>query len=197
MNEEITIKERQSVDISVSLVLSKFKVALSKLERVVSSRSTLPILNNILIKAHKGGVELMATDLEIGVKFNIGGKVEQEGVITIPGRTLINLINNIHSDTVTLTTKNNIVSVVAGETKANLNGVPADDFPVIPEVEGGKSVNLPAGLFKEWLNQVDFAASTEESRPVLTGVYLSSDGNKLTLAATDSYRLSEMVVNEN
>ena len=92
--------------------------------------------------------------------------------------------------------KNNILQVVSGETKASVNGVPADDFPVIPEVEKGKVVSVKSDVFKELLAQVDFAASSEESRPVLTGVYLISGGGTLTAVATDSYRLSEAMAKD-
>ncbi|OGB73604.1 DNA polymerase III subunit beta [candidate division Kazan bacterium RIFCSPHIGHO2_01_FULL_44_14] len=196
MNEEISIKDRIGADISVSVVLDKLRSALQGVERVVTSRSTLPILNNVLIKTTGSGVEIIATDLEIGIKFFLGGKIDKEGSITIPGRTLIGLINTLHGDTITLSSKNNILQVVSGETKASVNGVPADDFPVIPEVEKGKVVSVKSDVFKELLAQVDFAASSEESRPVLTGVYLISGGGTLTAVATDSYRLSEVVVKE-
>src|SRR3989344_9187196 len=140
MNEEISIKDAVSVDISVSIILDKLKVALQGVERVVTSRSTLPILNNVLIKTSKSGVEVVATDLEVGIKFFLGGKVEKEGSVTVPGRTLIGLVNSLHGDTIALESKNNILQVVCGETKATINGIPADDFPAIPEVEGGRVV---------------------------------------------------------
>ncbi len=195
MNETISIKG--GVDIQTSLVLDKFKTALSGVERVVSSRSTLPILNNILIKADKSGVEVVATDLELGVKFFLGGKVEKEGVITVPGKTLINLVNNLHGDTVVLTGKGNVLEVVCGETKATINGMSAEDYPVIPQVEGGKQVKLKTEVLEEILSAVDFSVSRDESRPVLTGVYLVSKEGKLTAAATDSYRLGEIIVDVN
>ncbi len=195
MNESISIKG--GVDIQISLVLDKFKTALSGVERVVSSRSTLPILNNILIRADKSGVEVVATDLEIGIKFFLGGKVEQEGVITVPGKTLINLVNNLHGDTITLTSKSNVLEVVCGETKASINGMPADDYPVIPQVEGGKQVKLKTDLLAGLLSAVEFAVSRDESRPVLTGVSLVSKEGKLTAAATDSYRLGEIIADVN
>lgn len=193
---ETIISEKQNVDIEVSLVLDKLKKALSGLERVVSGRSTLPILNNVLIRAQKDGVEISATDLEMGVKFFLGGKVEKEGVITVPGKTLSNFINNLHTDTISFTSKNHILSLQAGEVKANINGMSAEEFPVIPEVEGGKVVTIKTNLFKDLLSQVDFAASYEESRPILTGVYIVADDKTVTMAATDSYRLSEVKSNE-
>jgi len=196
MEKDILTKEKKNVDIRVSLVLEKFKLALSKIERVVSARSTLPILNNILIKASKKGVELMATDLEIGIKFSLGGKIEQEGVITVPGRTLINLINSLSGDMVVLESKNNILQVTCVDAKASVNGASADDYPVIPEVEGGKIVKFKSVLFRDMLSGVEFAASYEESRPILTGVYLVSSKGNISMVATDSYRLSEMVVKE-
>jgi len=195
MNENISIKE--NVDIQVSLVLEKFKTALVGVERVVSSRSTLPILNNVLIKADKGGVEVVATDLEIGVKFFLGGKVEKEGSITVPGKTLINLVNNLHGDTVNLVSKNNILEVSCGESRADINGVPADDYPEIPQVEDGKQVKIKREVLDGVLSAVDFAVSRDESRPVLTGVYFVSKEGKLAAAATDSYRLAEVVLDFN
>lgn len=196
MNEIIT-SIKGNVDIQISLVLEKLKTALSGVERVVNNRSTLPILNNVLIRADRSGVEIVATDLEIGVKFFLGGKVEKEGVITVPGKTFINLVNNLHGDTVTLTSKNNVLEVVCGDAKADINGMSGEDFPVIPHVEGGKQVKIKGEILEDGLAAVDFAASRDESRPILTGVYfLSSDGS-LTLAATDSYRLSEVVMDVN
>ncbi|MFH0905270.1 MAG: DNA polymerase III subunit beta, partial [bacterium] len=194
--EESITKEKVSVGIKVSLVLDKFKSALSKVERVVSARSTLPILNNVLIKVTQAGVELSATDLEIGVKFLLGGKVEQEGIVTVPGRTLIGLINNLHGETITLTGKNNILQIECGSSKASINGMSADEFPVIPEVEGGKVIRFRTELFRDMLSAVEFSASHEESRPILTGVNLISTGDSITMAATDSYRLSEVIVKE-
>lgn len=195
MNETIT--SIKGVDIQTSLVLEKLKTALSGVERVVNSRSTLPILNNVLIKVEKSGVEIVATDLEIGVKFFLGGKVEKEGSITVPGKTLINLVNNLHGDTVTLTSKNNILEVVCGETKADINGMPSDDYPLIPQIEGGRQVKFKSGVLEGILASVDFATSRDESRPVLTGVSLISKDGELTAAATDSYRLAEVVTGIN
>lgn len=196
MEKDTLIKEKKNVDIHISLVLEKFKSALSKVERVVSARSTLPILNNVLIKASKNGVELIATDLEIGVKFALGGKVEKEGSITVPGRTLINLINSLNGDTVSLKSNNNVLEITCINSKASINGTPADDYPVIPEVEGGKIVKFKSELFRDMLSGVEFSASHEESRPILTGVYLISGKDSISMVATDSYRLSEVVVKE-
>ncbi len=190
---DITIKDEVSVDIKASLVLDKFKLALSSLERVVSSRSTLPILNNVFIKADKSGVEIVGTDLEIGIRYFIGGKVETEGSVTVPGKTLISLVNSLHGETLTLTSKGSNVEIECGSTKASLNGMPADDYPLIPEVETGKVVKISGSKFKEMLDQVDFSVSRDEARPILTGVLVISDENGLTMAATDSYRLSEIV----
>lgn len=191
MTKDISIKDEVGVDIQVSLVLDKFKAALSSLERVVNTRSTLPILSNVLIRADKNGVELVATDLEIGIKHFVGGKVEREGVVTIPGKTLITLINSLHGETVTLSGKGANINVSCGEVKAVLNGVPADDYPVLPEVESGKKVKLPAGKFREMLSSVDFAVSRDESRQILTGVYMHSGPDGWAVVATDSYRLAE------
>jgi DNA polymerase III subunit beta len=196
MNEEVSIKEGAIVDIKASLVLEKLKAAMAGVERVVNSRSALPILNHVLIKADSNGVELAATDLEIGVRFFLGGKVEQEGAVTVPGRTLISLINSLRGETVALSCRNNILTVVCGESRAKINSLPADEFPVIPQVEGGQAVKMRTSDFRDLVSQVDFAASRDESRPILTGVAMTSDGSSLTLAATDSFRLSESIASK-
>lgn len=193
MTKDISIKGEVNVDIQVSLVLEKFKTALSALERVVNSRSTLPILSNVLIKADKTGVELVGTDLEIGIRFFVGGKVEKEGSVTIPGRTLITLVNSLHGDTVELVGSTSSITVICGEVEAELNGVPADDYPVLPEVDSSKTVKLSGAKLRQMLSAVDFAASRDESRQVLTGVYFSSNEEGLAVAATDSYRLAEII----
>lgn len=191
MTKDITIKDEVGVDIHVSLVLDKFKTALSSLERVVNTRSTLPILSNVLIRADKNGVELVATDLEIGIRFFAGGKVEQEGTVTIPGKTLITLINSLHGETVTLSGNGANIAVTCGDVKAVLNGVPADDYPVLPEVAAGKTVKIPGGKLRQMLAAVDFAASRDESRQILTGIYMQSNKEGFVVVATDSYRLAE------
>src|SRR5204863_9963423 len=115
-------------------------------------------------------VELVATDLEVGIRFFVGGKVEKEGAVTIPGKTLITLINSLHGETVTLNGKGANINVACGEVKAVLNGVPADDYPVLPEVEAGKRLSIPGGKLRQMLSAVDFAASRDEHRQILTGI---------------------------
>src|SRR5690606_29649609 len=115
MNEELIIKDEVAVDIKASLVLEKFKAALLGLERVVNSRSVLPILNHVLIRVDRNGVELAATDLGVGVRFMLGGKVEQEGAITVPGRTLIGLVKTLHGETVNLQCRGEVLTITCGD----------------------------------------------------------------------------------
>lgn len=193
MTEDISNSSVGGVDIKASLVLDRLKSALLSLERVVSSRSTLPILNNILVKIDKSGVELVATNLEIGVRLFVGGKVEGEGVLTVPGKPFITLINSLHGETVDLATEGFGLLVSCGEVKAQINGTSAEDYPELPEVSSQTVLKLSGGKFKQLLSVVDFAVSRDESRQILTGIYIEVEGKKLTLVATDSYRLSEVV----
>ncbi len=193
MTEDITIKAGEGVDIHASVVLEKFKSALLAVERIVNTRSTLPILSSVLIKAEKGGVEIIATDLEIGMRYFVGGKVEIEGSVTIPGKTLVGLVGSLHGETLTLKGTNTSIELTCGDTQASLHGMSAEEYPVLPEVALGKKVSVMGGKLKQLIGRVEFAVSRDDSRQVLTGVYISSSDRGLVLVATDSHRLAEVV----
>lgn len=178
----------------ISVSLERFKRGLGAVEKIVASKSTLPVLNNVLIKAEDNQVVLSATDLEMGINYYLGGRVEKPGAITVPGRVLGNFINNLSEDKIDLEVKDNILYAQTEKSEATLNGIPADEFPTIPEVKGKEVLTINSQVIKSAINQVGFAASFDESRPILTGVYfVMSDGN-LKMAATDSYRLAEKTI---
>jgi len=175
----------------ISISLDRFKKGLGVVERIVASKSTLPILNNVLIKAEDSQVVLLATDLEMGVKYYLGGKVEDTGSITVPGKVLGNFINSLSEDKITLEEKDNILYAKTEKSDASLNGMPADDFPTIPKIEGKEILKISGQVLKAAIGEVAFSASLDESRPILTGVYFVIGGGFLKMVATDSYRLSE------
>lgn len=175
----------------VSCTQENLKHGVTSVGRVVGVRGTLPILSNILLATDKGRLKLSGTDLEIGIISYIGAKIEKEGSITIPARLLTDFISSNPDKTINLEINGTTVTASSDHVTAHLNGLPATDFPLIPEVTSLASVTLPGSELKEAINQVCFAAALDNSRPILTGVYVKIVGSDLLLAATDSYRLAE------
>lgn len=178
----------------ISVSLERFKKGLGAMEKIVASKSTLPVLNNILIKADGNQVVLSATDLEMGVNYYLGGKIDEPGSITVPGKVLSNFVNGLNEETVILEVKDNILHTKTGKSEASINGISADEFPTIPKVEGKNILEINGRLLKTAISQVGFAASFDESRPILTGVFFSTTKETLKLVATDSYRLAEKII---
>jgi len=176
----------------------KFKVtqenltkALSYVARVASTRGTLPILANVLLKVEDNRLKLAATNLDIGISSYVGAQIQKEGSITVPARLFQDLISGLPSGVIELEEENMRLTVQTDHYKSVINGVSADEFPVMPTPENGSTWVIAAPLFKEGLQQVVFAASNDESRPVLTGVLFHTIEKELYIASTDSYRLAE------
>ena len=171
--------------------------ALGSVARVANSRGTLPILANVLIKTSNNRLSLSATNLDIAISHYIGAKVSEEGSITVPARLMQDFISNLPEGVIELDLQETKLHVTTNQYKSVVNGIVADDFPVMPAITSGKNWTLPGGLFKKALQQVVFAASSDETRPVLTGVLLQTIDGKLAMAATDSYRLAEKQLGKN
>lgn len=168
---------------------------LNKVAHLTGKNFNLPILNNILFKVEKGNIEISATNLEIGVKTQVRGKVESEGRITVPAKIITDYINLIDSEkNIELEAVNESLNISAEDWQTKIKTNSAEDYPLIPEVKGGKKSKIKFGDFKNALNAVIFAASVDETRPELTGVLLWFKDKNLTLAATNSYRLAEKTV---
>ncbi|MCL4869010.1 MAG: DNA polymerase III subunit beta [Anaerolineae bacterium] len=165
---------------------------LSVVGRAVSTRSTLPVLANVLLATDNGRLKLSATNLEIVITCWVGAKVENEGAITIPARTLTDLVNSLPSERVDLALNKTTqtVHLACARTEANIKGIDHQEFPLVPEANGQDRITVAAPLLKEMIQQVSFAAATDDARPVLTGVQTKFEGNKVTMAATDGFRLS-------
>jgi DNA polymerase-3 subunit beta len=166
--------------------------------RAVSARSALPILSHILFTTDEGRLRLSATNLEMGIHCWIGGRVEEDGAIAVPARTIIDLINAFPPDRVDLRqeVRTMTLNVRCGRSEANIKGLDAVDFPPIPTPEEGAAdgISIDPETLRTAINQVAFAAATDEARPTLTGVLLrweaTTAGPTLTLAAADGYRLA-------
>jgi len=159
--------------------------------RAVALRSTLPITSNVLIATEHGRIKLAATNLDIALSCWIGGQIEDEGAITVPSRLLTDFVNSLPAEKIsmTLAPRSRQVKLVCARNEATIGGMDADDFPPIPAVEGD-TLEIDAKMLREAITQVVFSAATDDSRPVLTGVDLVVEGNKLTLAAADGFRLA-------
>jgi DNA polymerase-3 subunit beta len=168
--------------------------ALNSVSKVANTRGTLPILANVLIKTSKNRLSLAATNLDIAITHYIGAKVSEEGSITVPARLMQDFVNSLPEGIIELDLQDTKLHVNTDQYKSVVNGIVADDFPVMPAMTDGVSWKIAGGKFKKALQQVVFAASNDETRPALTGVLLETNNGKLAMAATDSYRLAEKIL---
>jgi DNA polymerase-3 subunit beta len=160
--------------------------------RAVAARTTLPITNNILIATEQSRLKLAATNLEMAITCWIGAKIEEEGTITVPARLLSEFVSSLPNDKidVSLSPRTKTLELKCARFEARISGVEAKDFPPIPKVEEGVTTKIEVDALQQGINQVVFAAATEESRPVLTGVDAQLKDDLLTLAAADGFRLA-------
>jgi DNA polymerase-3 subunit beta len=177
---------------NVSCLQEHLAKGLSIVGRAVAARSTLPITANVLIATDEGRIKLAATNLEIALSSWIGAQVEEAGSITVPARLLIDFVNSLPNEKIelTLAPRSRTLKLICARNQATMAGIDADDFPPIPSVEDGGSVQLDPQELRLAITQAAIAAATDDSRPVLTGVDLKIDGNEVTLAAADGFRLS-------
>ena len=176
----------------VSCLQENLAKGLSVVGRAVAVRSTLPITANVLLATDNGRLKLTATNLEIALSHWIGAKVEEEGAITVPARLLADFVNSLPSDRIDLElpARSRKLKLACARNTAEIGGLDADDFPPIPAVQSDASISLDPQNLKRAITQVVFAAATDDSRPVLTGVHLSLEGDRMKLAAADGFRLA-------
>ena len=160
--------------------------------RAAAARTTLPITNNILLSTDQGRLKLAATNLEMAISCWIGAKVEEEGSITVNARLLSDFIGSLPNEKIeiSLSPRSKTLKLKCARFEARISGVDAKDFPPIPKVEGGVSTKVDVDALRHAVDHVAFAAATDESRPVLTGVNADFEADQLTLAAADGFRLA-------
>jgi len=154
---------------------------LQLVSHIASKNISLPILNNVLLKAEKGVLKLLATNLETGITCKVRGKVEKEG----------SYVNLLPKENIAIEQIDQNLKIESTNSKTLIKGIEASEFPLIPHVEPVNTYKIKTKLLKEALNAVAFAVSFDETRPEINGVYFSFKDNTLTMAATDSYRLAE------
>ena len=168
------------------------KNAVNLTSHFTSPKAQLPILGNILLKADKTKLTLSSTNLEISVKTSIGAKIEEEGEITVNGKTLNDVISNLSSGSIEIESLQEQIKITSGKFKSNILGSNSADFPNLPEKLGKNTFSLKRDEFINALSKVLFAVSSDETRPILTGVLFVFSKKSLKLVATDGFRLSEV-----
>ncbi len=158
---------------------------------LAGKNTSLPILNNLLLRATAAGCELLSTNLEMGVKCFVRGKVEEEGEITVPARLLSDYVTLLPHQKVDLSSSGSELKIQCENFHTVLKGQPTEEFPVLPDVQNGNQFHLNAGELKSAVAETAFAVAFDETRPEISGVFLRFSGNQLICAATDSYRLAE------
>jgi len=176
----------------LSCLQENLSKGLSVVGRAVATRSTLPVTQNILLSADQSGLKLAATNLEMAITCWIGAKVKQKGEITVPARLLIDFVNSLPNELIEINLPANarILELKSGHFQAHIHGIDAADFPPIPQMNDGTTTTIEADKLREGIAQVAFAAASEESRPVLTGINTELDAEQFNLVAADGFRLA-------
>lgn len=168
--------------------------ALSTVGRIVSTRASLPVLSHVLLSADSNRLKIAATNLEIGINYWIGCKVEQDGAVTAPARLLSEVVTNLPAGNLNLQASESNLNLTAKHYESHINGINAEEFPMIPEVKSDPVLSLPAGVLREAIAEVVIAAALDETRPVLAGVYMYIEDGNLVMVSTDSFRLTERII---
>lgn len=169
---------------------------LSVVSRAVSGRSTLPVLANVLLKTEDAGLKLTATNLEIGITYWVPGRIDEDGAITVPAKLLTDLVNSLPAgDKVDLEVgAGDTLHVQAGRFQTHIKGIDAEEFPAIQTAGDRPTTRIAQNVLRRALAETAFAAATDEARPILTGVLARFEGEQLTLAAADNYRIAVKTV---
>jgi DNA polymerase III subunit beta len=176
----------------VSCLQENLARGLAIVRPAVASRSTLPITQNVLLTTDGGRLKLAATDLEIALSCWLGARIEEEGTTTVPARLLLDFVNSLPQDQISLhlPQRSRTLHLSCARNEATMGSMDADDFPPIPAVQSDAGIRIDRQALKVAIAHVAFAAATDDSRPVLTGVDFQIEGNELTLAAADGFRLA-------
>ena len=165
---------------------------LSVVSRAVSSRSTLPVLANVLLKTEDAGLKLTATNLEIGITYWVPGKIESDGATTVPAKLLTDLVNSLPAgDKIDLELgPGESLHLKSGRFETHIKGIDAEEFPAIQTAGDRPTTRVAQNILRRALTETAFAAASDEARPILTGVLARFEGDQLTLAAADNYRIA-------
>ena len=176
----------------ISCLQENLSRGLAVVGRAVASRATLPVTQNVLLSADQSMLKMSATNLEIAMTTWVGAMIEKEGSITVPARLLTEFVNSLPNDKIDLELDqgSGLLQISSGTSNAHINITEASEFPPIPTVDDGVAAEVDPLVLKSAITRVAFAAATEESRPVLTGVEMKLEGSNFTMAAADGFRLA-------
>ena len=175
----------------ITINQQKLRRAISALEKIVVRNLALPILQNIALNTDNGRLKLSSTNLEIGINYWIGAKVEEEGSVAIPARVLSDFVNNVSDEKLTITTKENNILINSDNYKTQILGFSVKEFPIIPKSKTEALISLPAQQWRKLFGAITDSAALSDARPELTGVRLGVVAGFLEVAATDGFRLAE------
>lgn len=176
----------------------KFQVAkekvldgLQRVQNVVSTRTTLPILSNTLVQATKDGLSLTTTDLDVGIRCTVEAEVSKPGATTLPARKLFMILKELPGAEIDIEVDDrNAASIRCGSSFYKIMGLPEEEYPRFPQADGGKVLKIESAVLRDMLKKTAYAVSNDETRYVLNGVYMSFKADKLTVVATDGRRLA-------
>jgi DNA polymerase III subunit beta len=179
----------------VSILQENLAHAVAVASRSASAKASLPVLNHILLSTDAGRLRVAATNLEVGVSYVVGAKVDEEGFLAVPARVLQDLVGSLASGRVELTAVKGSLNLQAANVEANIAGIDGSEFPAIPEFQDAGAIALPSRLLSESVTGVSYAAAADDGRPILTGLLwrLKEEG-LMELVATDGYRLARKLV---
>jgi DNA polymerase-3 subunit beta len=175
---------------NISITKDQIIAGLQAVQNVVSTRTTLPILSNVLLRAEGGHVEFTATDLDVSVTCKVEAKVIKSGATTLPVKKLFGIVRELNGEIEIETDEKNISSIRSGSSFFKIHGLSADEFPPLPKFKDDKKVLLPQENIRAMIRKTSFAVSTDESRYVLNGIFISLKEGKMTFVATDGRRLA-------
>ncbi len=174
----------------IKCVRDDISAAVQAAQRVVSSRAIMPVLTGVILKTVAENIQVLATDLEISINIGFAASVEEPGQVVINARLLGDVLKNLSAEAVYLEKNGNDLEINDGKAVFKLRTMPAEDFPILPDVEEPLIQELESRAFINAISQVKNAASRDERRIILTGILFDLRENGLTLVGTDSYRLA-------
>ncbi len=183
---------RQVIRMRVSVLQENLAKGLATAARAVPSRPTMPILANVLLATEDGRLQISGNNLELGITARVGAKVDDDGAITVPARTLLELVNTLPPERVDLEVdeRTHTLTVICKGTVTTIKGISAEEFPSVPVADTDTGVEIAAPTFQSMIDQVVFAAARDDNRPVLMGVLVRFNAEHASIVAADGYRMS-------
>jgi DNA polymerase-3 subunit beta len=164
---------------------------------VVSTRTTLPILGNILLKGEGEQLQIAATDLDLSVTCTLAAKVLKGGVTTVPGRTFSDMVRELPEEDVVVSVSGNRMEIKTGRGTYKVSGMPAEEFPKLPTITSAGEITIPGDQLKSMVRRTAYAVSVDPTRPALNGILWQENGKKMHMVATDGHRLARITLQEN